>query len=83
MSLEGKIVNNRYKNGSIAVHAIFNASSAGEEALALLEELFCSAFFDPQTPRDRALYQQGQASVISEIKQMIKNVEEGVYNGSE
>lgn len=73
------LVNDMYKDGSFIIHGIF-IGQQGEKALRFLEDLFCSAHFDHNCPRDRALYQQGQANTIYEIKDMISKVNSEYYN---
>lgn len=77
------VAKNRYVSGAIAVNAIFSATETGKSALDFLDELFCTSYFDTENAESKALYQQGQASVMYEIKSMIRNVEMGVYNGNE
>ena len=78
-SKENSIADQLYANGARSVHAVFTASVIGKEALDFLESLFLSGGFDPNKPSERALFHQGQASVIAEIKAMIRNVDNNFY----
>ena len=72
------ISNNLYRDGSYLIHGTFSTPQ-GMKALNFLESLFLPAHFDPNNPRDRALYQQGQANVIFEIKDMMEKINTGQY----
>lgn len=73
------LIDNEYVNGSRLVHSTFCRDKSSMEALEFLEQMFQNGTFDQSKPEARALYQQGQASVIYEIKDMIRKVEKGFY----
>lgn len=73
-----EIVDERYKEIARNLHKIFSTKD-GEKAMAGLEQLFTCGYFDSNHPNERALYQQGQTSVIYEIKDMIFKVEKGFF----
>jgi hypothetical protein len=79
--LDGNIDDDNYEaNTARAIHAVFSASQLGKQALESLEEHFCYTSLDDMNPSESALYRQGQASVIYQIRQWIRNVDRGIYN---
>lgn len=56
------------------IHTLFS-SVEGKRALDGLEQRFLHSYFDARCPGEKALYQQGQASVIYDIKSMIRQFE--------
>ena len=78
MKEQEDISNEIYKNGCRKLHSLFSTPQ-GKETLEFLESLFKSAYFDPSNPRDKALYQQGQASVMHEIKDAIYKVNNNFF----
>ena len=73
------LIDNEYVNGSRLIHSIFCRDKSSRDALEFLEQMFLNGLFDQSNPEAKALYQQGQASVICEIKDMIRKVEKGFY----
>ena len=76
------LIDNEYVNGSRLIHSTFCRDKSSKDALEFLEQMFLNGIFDQSKPEARALYQQGQASVICEIKDMIRKVEKGFYEGT-
>nr|DAW95184.1 MAG TPA: hypothetical protein [Bacteriophage sp.] len=72
-----RIADEGYREIARALRDVFK-SEQGCRALEGLYQLFCHSYFDPSCPKERALYQQGQASVIYEIKDMINKIEKGL-----
>ena len=50
----------------------------GKAILCFLRKRYCDSFFDQNHPSERALYQQGQVSVINDIQAIIDNVNKGL-----
>lgn len=78
MKEQEDLSNEIYKNGCRRLHSTFSTPQ-GKEALAFLESLFGAAYFDPNNPRDKALFTQGQASVMHEIKDSIYKVDNNFF----
>ena len=74
-----ELIDDRYVEGSKCIHSIFS-SEAGKRSLVFLEELFLSGGYDRENPSHRALYNQGQSSVLHEIKDMIRKIDTGFYD---
>ncbi len=73
------LIDNEYINGARLIHSTFYRDKSSRDALEFLDQMFQNGIFDQSNPEARALYQQGQASVIYEIKDMIRKVEKGFY----
>lgn len=77
MDYENKLIDDGYKKIARDVHALFK-TELGEKVLNSFYQLFCHGYFDINHPSERALQQQGQASVVYEIKEMIRKIDEGL-----
>ena len=72
------IVDESYKEIARNLYGVFS-TEVGKKAMHGLEQLFTCGYFDANKPSERALYQQGQSSVIYEIKDMIYKTEKGFF----
>lgn len=54
------------------------SSVEGQKVFDFLKRRYCDSFFDTNHPSERALFQQGQVSVINDIQTIIDNVNKGL-----